>query len=151
MRISHRMNSCLLILALVLIFACSNPKDNSKPEQQSSPRKSSTRLEQKVKELGWTGILTITPTPAENGKQTSFTLKLVDAKNLPLEEAKVHFSLLMPLMDMGKNEFEAIPAGQGRYLGKGQFSMEGIWIVQANIQKDRQSARLEFEVHVNEP
>ncbi|MBZ5552185.1 MAG: FixH family protein [Acidobacteriia bacterium] len=93
----------------------------------------------------------LAPMPAASGKETSFTLKLVGPNGAPIGGAQVRFALVMPLMDMGKEEFEATSAENGMYLGKGTFSMDGVWLLQTDIERDNQKAHMEFEIHVNVP
>jgi nitrogen fixation protein FixH len=136
-----------------MFFSCACGRQQPQPgsTKQTADAKHYSMLDQSSKELGWRGILSLAPMPAESGKETSFALKLSAPDGAPIEGAHVHFSLIMPLMDMGKEEFEASAGGNGIYVGKGTFSMDGIWIVQANIERDNQRARLEFEIHVNVP
>ncbi|MBZ5538249.1 MAG: FixH family protein [Acidobacteriia bacterium] len=140
-----------LFAALLFSSACRRQQPQSGSTKQTADAKHFSILQQSSKELGWRGILSLAPMPAESGKETSFTLKLVAPDGAPIDRAHVRMALIMPLMDMGKEEFGAPAAGNGVYLGKGTISMDGVWIVQANIERDNQKARLEFEIHVNVP
>ncbi|MGB7621736.1 MAG: FixH family protein [Terriglobia bacterium] len=151
MRILVTITACMLLSAMLFSSACERAQPQPGSTKQTADAKHLSILEQSSKELGWRGILSLAPMPPESGKDTSFTLKLADSHGAPIEGAHVRFTLFMPLMDMGKEEIEATAAGNGTYLGKGTFSMDGIWLVQANIERDNQKARLEFEIHVNVP
>lgn len=131
-------------------FGCSKPQPKPATTPQSVDTKHFAILEQTSKKLGWKASLSLSPSPAISGKETAFRVKLVDAHSAPIDGAQVRFSLIMPLMNMGRNEFTAAPAGDGAYSGHGTFPMEGIWIVQTNIVKDNHKARFEFEVLLNE-
>ncbi len=60
-------------------------------------------------------------------KKTTFHLTLTDPAGAPVNDASVQASLVMPLMDMGKNQFALQPLGGGEYEGAGQFTMSGEW------------------------
>ncbi len=47
----------------------------------------------------------------------------------PENPAQAQCSLVMPLMDMGKNEVPLKPVGHGEFEGTGQFTMSGEWEV----------------------
>lgn len=150
--VNLRINRLLVITAALFLFsaACSSP--DPKPVQNPKPATPNqfAILEQRLKELGWTGTLSYIPTPAANNTDTTFTLNVVDSGGKPLDGAQVRFSLLMPLMDMGRNEFTGAASGGGAYSGHGKFTMKGIWIVEVNVTKDNRRGRFEFEVHVKE-
>jgi|GEM_PF-6272355 len=137
----------------VILFSsnCGSHRPDSTAASPHSDTKNPAILEQSSKDLGWKGLLSFTPVLPASGKETQFTLKLFNARGAPIKDAQVRFSLLMPLMDMEKSEFDATSSGDGSYRGKGRFTMDGIWIVQANIEQENQRARLEFEIHVTQP
>ena len=140
-----------LFAGMLLCLACGEKRSQPGSTKEAADPKHYLILEQSSKELGWKGSLSLAPMPGVSGKETTFTLKLATPDGTPIEGGHVRFALIMPLMDMGKEEFEAAAAGNGTYLGKGTFSMDGIWLVQANIERGNQKARLEFEIHVNVP
>lgn len=151
MRFNVILAAGLLFAAMLLSLACGGKQSQPGSTKEAADAKDYSILEQSSKELGGKGSLSFVPMPAMGGKETTFTLKLAAPDGTPIEGAHVRFALIMPLMDMGKEEFGAAAAGNGTYLGKGTFSMDGIWLVQVNIERGNQKARLEFEIHVNVP
>ncbi len=90
------------------------------------------------------------PSPPKMSSKTKFHLSLTDLSGAPVDGAKVQVSLVMPLMDMGKNEFALQPAGKGVYEGTGQFTMSGEWEVVVNAAAGGKSGRTTFNVRVED-
>ena len=67
-----------------------------------------------------------------------------------MEGAQVEASLVMPLMDMGKNQFALKPAGNGEYEGKGEFTMAGEWEVIVTASAEGKTGKTTFNVRVAE-
>jgi nitrogen fixation protein FixH len=151
MRILVTITACMLLSAMLFSSACERAQPEPGSTKQTVDAIHLSILEQSSKELGWKGILSLAPFPAESDKDTTLTLRLTDPHGTAIEGARVRFTLFMPLMDMGKEEVEATIAGNGIYVGKGVFSMDGIWLVQADIERGNQKGVLEFEIHVNVP
>jgi len=82
------------------------------------------------------------PAPPRMSTKTKFRIKLLDLAGAPVSGAQVQASLVMPLMDMGKNQFTLTPVGNGEYEATGEFTMAGEWEVTVRIgrpgQKDIQ-------------
>ncbi len=83
-------------------------------------------------------------------KKTTFHLTVTDLSGAPVSDAKVQGSLVMPLMDMGKNEFTLQPTGGGAYQGSGQFSMSGEWEAVFTANADGKSGKTTFNVRVED-
>jgi hypothetical protein len=71
-------------------------------------------------------------------------------KEQRLRDARVDVSLVMPLMDMGKNQFSANPTPRGAYEGSGKFTMGDEWEVFVAITKDGKKGVHVFNVRVQE-
>ena len=67
-----------------------------------------------------------------------------------MDGAQVEVSLVMPLMDMGKNQFALKPAGNGEYQGTGEFSMAGEWKVIVTASAQGKTGKTTFNVNVAE-
>lgn len=83
-------------------------------------------------------------------KATTFRLELTDLAGKPVSGATVQVSLVMKLMDMGKNEFALADKGDGRYEGSGAFSMSGPWDVVVSATAGGKSGEQKFEVAVGD-
>jgi YtkA-like protein len=81
-------------------------------------------------------------------KATTFRLRLTDLSGKPVSGAKVEVSLVMKLMDMGKNEFALADRGSGNYEGSGTFSMAGVWNVVVTAGAGGNAGEQKFEVKV---
>jgi hypothetical protein len=83
-------------------------------------------------------------------KPTSFRVRLTDLSGKPVSSAKVEVSLVMKLMDMGKNEFPLAGKGGGDYEGSGTFSMSGPWNVVVTASAGGKIGEQKFEVVVGD-
>lgn len=83
-------------------------------------------------------------------KKTTFHLTVTDLAGVPISDATVQASLVMPLMDMGKNQFPLQPAGKGEYEGTGQFTMSGEWEAVFTAQAAGKSGKTTFNVRVED-
>lgn len=83
-------------------------------------------------------------------KKTDFHLTLTDDSGALVKDAKVHAALVMPLMDMGKNEFNLQSAGNGVYTGTGQFTMSGEWEVVFTAAAGNKTGKTIFNVRVED-
>ncbi len=83
-------------------------------------------------------------------KKTTFHLTLTDLAGAPASDATVQASLVMPLMDMGKNQFALHPAGKGEYEGTGQFTMSGEWEAVFTAEAAGRSGKTTFNVRVED-
>ena len=90
------------------------------------------------------------PSPPKMSSKTKFHLTLTDLSAGPVDGATVQVSLVMPLMDMGKNEFALQPAGKGVYEGTGQFTMSGEWEVVVNANAAGKTGKTTFNARVED-
>ncbi len=89
------------------------------------------------------------PQPRMSAK-TRFRIQLTDLAGAPVSGAQVRASLVMPLMDMGKNEFPLPEAGNGVYEGSGQFTMSGEWEAVFTAAAGAKSGKTTFNVRVED-
>ncbi len=99
----------------------------------------------------WSGKMELTtvPSPPVSGKDTNFQLKLSDAAGNPVPAADVKAALVMPSMDMGKNEVTLADKGDGKYEGTGKFTMSGPWNVVVTAKAQGKSGQQTFPVVVH--
>lgn len=122
-----------LVSVLLLIFAtgCREQKTTEKAAQPSP----------------WNLAMETAPAEPISGKPVTFNLKVTDrTSGQPVAGAHVQASLVMPTMDMGKNEFALNDKGAGEYSGTGTFTMAGPWNVVVEVKKDNQEAQQTFQV-----
>lgn len=81
---------------------------------------------------------------------TTFRAKVTDAQGAPVEGAQVRADLVMPLMDMGKNQVQLSGRGGGVYEGTGQFSMSGPWEARVTVKSGDKATTKVFDISVNE-
>lgn len=104
----------LALFALILLAAC-GPKKSEPPKPKEDEA------------FPWNASLKTEPDKPQMNKSVNFQLTLLDPSGKPLGGAQVHGSLVMPLMDMGKNEFSFADKGNGLYEGSGKMDMAGPW------------------------
>ena len=90
------------------------------------------------------------PTQPKFGRKTNFRVTVKQTLGKPVEGAQVEVSLVMPLMDMGKNQFVLKPAGNGEYEGAGEFTMAGEWEVVVTASGEGKAGKTTFNVNVVE-
>ena len=83
-------------------------------------------------------------------KKTTFRLTLTEPSGAPVSDAEVEASLVMPLMDMGKNQFALHPMNKGEYEGTGQFTMSGEWEAVFTAAAGGKSGKTTFNVRVED-
>ena len=144
--------SFALLLCTLLLSACNRQKQ----EEQKAAAPSSKVILSTTVAPGSTFKLSVSFDPPQPlmSKKTKFTLKVADASGAPVDNAKVNAALVMPLMDMGKNEFPLAAKGGGTYEGTGQFTMSGEWeVVCTATSKDGRrtlSGKTTFNVRVED-
>jgi hypothetical protein len=121
-----------LLVLLILSAAC-----NRKPVSES------------LKPMPWNVSVLTDPSPPVEGKATTFHVSLKDQAGQPLTTARVRVELVMPSMDMGKNEIPLDDQGNGSYIGTGSFTMAGPWNVILHAEKNKQQGDQKFEVVVH--
>ncbi|MBI2679063.1 MAG: FixH family protein [Candidatus Koribacter versatilis] len=107
----------------------------------------------------WRVALALYPEEPRANHDTRFNIYVDDGRHEPLTGAQVNVSLVMPIMDMGKNEFTAkeAPPGdlpnhpiRGVYEGTGKFTMDDEWEVFVTVTKDGKKGTHVFNVRVAE-
>jgi hypothetical protein len=83
-------------------------------------------------------------------KATTFRVQLADLSGKPVSGAQVEVSLVMKVMDMGKNQFALADKGGGAYEGSGTFSMSGPWNVVVSAKAGGKAGEQKFEVTVKD-
>lgn len=136
-----------LFLCTVVLFACNREKASSKPATSSQPVILSTTV---APNSAFKMSLAFDPPQPLMSKKTKFTLTVTDPSGAPVEGATVKGSLLMPLMDMGKNEFPLDAKGKGVYEGSGQFTMSGEWEAIFSADVAGKSGKTTFNVRVED-
>jgi len=94
--------------------------------------------------------LAMDPTQPKFGRKTNFRVTVKQTLGTPVDGAQVEASLVMPLMDMGKNQFALKPAGNGVYQGTGEFTMAGEWEVVVTASAQGKTGKTTFNVNVGE-
>jgi hypothetical protein len=98
----------------------------------------------------WKLGLIIVPDPPLSGRPVAFHLSVTDWAGKPITGAHVTAALVMPLMDMGKNEIAFAEKGAGDYEGQGKFTMTGPWNVLVTASAQGKSGQQTFAVAVRE-
>ncbi len=133
------MKHCLSYLALISIIsliACSpNKPAPPKPKEGKFP---------------WTVSLKTDPAKPQMNKPVNFQLTLLDQAGKPVNGAEVRGALVMPLMDMGKNEFSFADKGQGLYQGSGKVDMAGPWDLVVTAKAKAVEGQKTFSLRVEE-
>jgi len=137
----------ILLLAALSLAGCSREK--AAPAKPSSSDKVilSTTV---ARNSAFNMAIAFDPSPPRMSSKTRFRLTLTDLSSAPVGDAKVGVALVMPLMDMGKNEFSMQPAGQGVYEGTAQFTMSGEWEVMVSAAAGGKSGKTTFNVRVED-
>jgi len=92
--------------------------------------------------------LSTNPDPLQPGPATFF-IDVKDKAGKPVDKAKVSFDLNMTTMNMGTQQGDAIPQGNGRYSAAGRMTMRGPWHVSTKvIMPDGSIENKDFEVDV---
>lgn len=145
--------SALLLILTLFVGACS--KEQAKPPAASAAGA-------KVVLPGTVLSVTVAPGSAFKmsvafeppqpvmSKKTDFRLTLTDTAGAPVKDAKVQAALVMPLMDMGKNEFTLQPTANGVYTGTGQFTMSGEWEIVVTAAAGGRTGKTTFNVRVED-
>jgi len=96
--------------------------------------------------------ITVTFDPAQPrmSAKTKFRVKVTDLSGAPVSGAQVEASLVMPLMDMGKNQFALPQTGGGEYEGTGQFTMSGEWEAVFTATAGGKTGKTTFNVRVED-
>ena len=137
----------LLFLCTLFLFSCNHEKPAPKQESSSKPVILFITV---APNSAFKMSASFDPSPPLMSKKTAFTLKLTDLSGAPVDGAKVQASLVMPLMDMGKNEFPMSAKGGGTYEGTGQFTMSGEWEAVFTAEAAGKTGKTTFNVRVED-
>jgi hypothetical protein len=136
------------VFALTLLFAAGCKKKESTPP---TPRgKSAIIATQAAPGSAFIMSLAMDPAQPKFGRKTNFRVTVKQTLGTPVQGAQAEASLVMPLMDMGKNQFALKPAGNGEYEGMGEFSMAGEWEVIVSASAQGKTGKTTFNVNVVE-
>ncbi len=102
------------LFAVVLLVAC-KPKPTEPPQPKTD------------KPFPWQATLTTIPERPQMNKPVIFRLMVTDRQGKPVTGAQIQGSLVMALMDMGKNELTFADKGNGAYEATGKVGMSGPW------------------------
>ena len=94
--------------------------------------------------------LALQPPQPANGKPETFRFTVTGADGKPAAGLAATIALVMPIMDMGKNEFPAKEVAPGVYEGTGTFSMDDEWEVFLTLKSGDKQAKHVFNVRVAE-
>ncbi|MDP9267808.1 MAG: FixH family protein [Acidobacteriota bacterium] len=91
------------------------------------------------------------PAQPVSQKPVTFRFTVADAAGKPAAGLNAGIALVMPIMDMGKNEFPAKETAPGVYEGSGAFTMDDEWEIFLTLQhgKDKPAKHV-FNVRVAE-
>jgi len=143
-RVPARFLACLLAFALIFAAGC-----KKKEPATSKPReKTAIIATQAAPGSAFIMALAMDPAQPKFGSKTNFRVTVKRSLGRPVDEAQVEASLVMPLMDMGKNQFALKPAGNGEYEGMGEFSMAGEWEVIVTASAQGKTGKTTFNVNV---
>lgn len=92
--------------------------------------------------------LSTNPNPLGLGKAT-FMIDVKDKDGKPVDNAAVSFDLNMTTMNMGTQQGNATPQGNGRYSAVGRISMRGPWRISTKVtMPDGSSTDKDFTMNV---
>jgi len=131
---------------LVLLAGCKKKEEQLKPET----KKGGIIATQAAPDSAFKMSLELDPPQPKFGDKTRFRVRVADPQGKPVPKAQVHAKLVMPLMDMGKNEFDLADKGNGEYEGTGEFTMAGEWVATITAKQSEKSGKYDFNVMVGE-
>jgi len=136
------------LLAFALLFSAGCRKKESPPPQ--TRQQSAIIATQAAPGSAFMMSLTMDPAQPRFARKTNFRVTVKQTSETRVDSAQVETSLVMPLMDMGKNQFALKPAGNGEYEGKGEFTMAGEWEVIVTASAQGKTGKTTFNVKVAE-
>lgn len=140
-----------MILASTILLALAGCEKSEAPQPQVQPAAASSAVTPLPPAPGMPFQMALElDAPPRIVKATTFRLRLTDLAGKPVSGAQVQASLVMKLMDMGKNEFPLADKGHGAYEGSGTFSMAGVWNVVITAKGGNQAGEQKFEVTVKD-
>lgn len=139
-------STLLLALALLICAGC-----KKKEAASLTPRGQSAIIAtQTAPGSAFTMSLSMNPAQPRFAHKTLFHVAIQQASGAPADGAQVGVSLVMPLMDMGKNQFPLKQVGRGEYQGIGEFTMACEWEVVVTASAQGKTGKTTFNVKVTE-
>jgi len=139
--------SALLLAGALLLCASCKKKE---PASLTPRGQSAIIATQSAPGSAFTMSLAMNPAQPRFAHKTLFHVILNQASGAPADGAQVGVSLVMPLMDMGKNQFPLKQLGKGEYQGIGEFTMAGEWEVAVTASAQGRTGKTTFNVNVGE-
>ncbi len=139
-----------VIAAALVVFCLAGCKSGPKTLEGPVGIKSAIIAERVEGTSPWKVTLALQPPQPANGKPEAFRFTVTGADGKPAAGLSASVALVMPLMDMGKNEFPAKEVAPGVYEGTGTFSMADEWEVFLTLKSADKQARHVFNVRVAE-
>lgn len=137
---------CLLAFTLMFAAGCKK-KETASPKPRERSAVIST---QAAPGSAFIMSLAMDPSQPKFARKTAFHVTIKQTLGTPVDGAQAEISLVMPLMDMGKNQFALKPADNGEYEGTGEFSMAGEWEVIVTASAQGKTGKTTFNVNVVE-
>jgi len=144
-RARARFLASLLAFALIFAAGCKKKQSSSQPGA-----KSAIIATQAAPGSAFVMSLAMDPAQPRFASKTTFRVTVKQTAGTPVDDGQVEVSLVMPLMDMGRNQFTLKPAGIGEYEGTGEFSMAGEWEVVVTATAQGKTGKTTFNVNVVE-
>jgi hypothetical protein len=138
--------ACLLAFAFIFAAGCKKRE----PAPPTPHERSAIISTQAAPGSTFIMSLAIDPSQPKFARKTTFRVTVKPTLGTPVDGAQAEVSLVMPLMDMGKNQFALKPAGSGEYEGAGEFSMAGEWEVIVTVSAEGKTGKTTFNVNVVE-
>jgi hypothetical protein len=139
--------AAILVTFTLLFFTACKKKESPPP----LPRQKSAIIStQEAPGSAFMMSLTMDPAQPKFGSKTNFRVTVEQTLGRAVDGAQVEASLVMPLMDMGKNQFPLKPAGGAQYSGTGEFNMAGEWEVIVTASENGKTGKTTFNVNVAE-
>ncbi len=145
---ARRIAALGLLAGLLATAGCKGQSSNA--HRKPSPASGAILQVQEVPGSAFIMDLNTQPSQPKFASKTIFRVRITDHTGVAITGAQVQASLVMPLMDMGKNQFPLKEVGGGRYEGTGEFTMAGEWEVNITATQDDKSGTYRFNVAVVE-
>lgn len=140
-----------VLLAGAFSFVGCQPKPAEKVAPASAEKKSAIIAERVEGTSPYKVALAMDPAQPVSQKPVTFRFTVTDAAGKPAAARSANVALVMPLMDMGKNEFAAKETAPGVYEGSGAFSMGDEWEIFLTLRRGKEKpAKHAFNVRVAE-
>jgi nitrogen fixation protein FixH len=134
-----------IALAAVIGLGACKTKSELRPSGQGEARAAAEATQSTFQMT-----LTTDPQEVKDGKQFTVRVKVTDEAGKPVPDAKLHGSLVMATMDMGKNEFDFAAKGDGNYEAAATADMAGPWGIKVSAKRGADVGEKSFELVVKE-